>query len=111
MQGREHKHEVIKRFIRNSNPSKKWEHVLLYDEVVCHYLPTELKFSVDGYFAMPAAKVSSNRFTPKIDNENPQLTCSSADCKLCTNSEVRLHFRLLTKICMKHSGPGGSTAS
>ncbi len=108
MQGREHKHEVVKRFIMNSNPSKKWEQVFLYDEVVCHYLPTELKFTVDGYYCMSRAKKTNpKRFTPQIEKENLSLACGSADCKLCTDSTGRLHFLLIADICTRYTGPGG----
>ncbi len=37
MQGREHKHQVLKRFLRNANPNPeiKWFHVLFYDYISC----------------------------------------------------------------------------
>ncbi len=69
-------------------------------------------FAVDGYYCMSRAKQTShNRFEPKIENENSDLACGSAGCKLCTDTEGRFHFLLIDDICLKYSGPGGKEVS
>ncbi len=101
MQGREHKHEVLKRLLRNTQAQQKWGQVFLYDEVICHFLPVELGFPIEGYRISAAIKkrAAPSRFIPKIANESVISACGSADCTLCYHSEGRLYMRVLTELC------------
>ncbi len=90
MQGREHKHEVLKRFLSNTQAQRKWEQALFYDEVICHFLPTVLGMEVKAYTNSSAKRTGYSRFIPKLSEQNESFLCSAADCALCSSDNANV---------------------
>ncbi len=87
MQGREHKHEVLKRFLCNTQAQRKWEQALFYDEVICHFLPVVLGLETKAYTSSNVKGTNHSRFIPKITEQNQSFLCSHGDCSLCGSGD------------------------